>query len=274
MSKLTSFSIAMVLMVTPMALAQEEGRSVGERLDDAVITARVETTFLLNDSLSPFRINTTTKNGVVTLDGSVDSEVERDLAIELAKSAKGVQNVVDALEVQPAEGMAEEDPWQSGVQQATLRANVRKRLQSSDPELAKQIEVRAQADKVTLKGTVPSIKAQRRAIHIAEGTRGVDEVIDDLKVKTPEGEAVAKAEQRSSNWFTDEWLEKRLETSLMLSKHIPMRSLDVEVDNRVCTLTGRVLSEAQRDLAGQMAYDIAGIDDVINNIEVGGDEGT
>ncbi len=105
------------------------------------------------------------------------------------------------------------------------------------------------------------------------GTRGVEEVMDDLEVKGPAAETAARSE-RSSNVFTDEWLEKRLETSLMLSKHISIRSLDVEVDNRVCTLTGRVLSEEQRNLAGDLAEEINGIEEVVNKVEVGDDDAT
>jgi len=54
------------------ALAVPAGAAVRTAAKDALITGRIESTFLLNEQLNPFNINTTTKNGVVTLTGSVD----------------------------------------------------------------------------------------------------------------------------------------------------------------------------------------------------------
>jgi len=81
------------------ALAVPAGAAVRTAAKDALITGRIESTFLLNEQLNPFNINTTTKNGVVTLTGSVDEPTARQLAEDLARSVKGVVDVNNQIRV-------------------------------------------------------------------------------------------------------------------------------------------------------------------------------
>ena len=68
-----------------------------EKAEDAVsdtwITSKVKSAFIADSSLSGMDIKVETKQGVVSLSGVVGSDAERDLAIEKAKSIKGVVDV-------------------------------------------------------------------------------------------------------------------------------------------------------------------------------------
>src|SRR2546426_846663 len=74
-------------------------RTAGDSLHDASITMRIKTTYLFNGHLNPFRINVDTRDGVVTLHGTVPSDVHRDLAGRIAHDPEGVKHVVNQLQV-------------------------------------------------------------------------------------------------------------------------------------------------------------------------------
>jgi hyperosmotically inducible protein len=60
---------------------------------DTWITTKVKSTYGYSSNVNGSDITVNTDNGVVTLNGKVDSSTERALAIELAKNVKGVKSV-------------------------------------------------------------------------------------------------------------------------------------------------------------------------------------
>ena len=73
--------------------------TVGEKIDDAAITASVNASFAKDPDLSAIKINVDTKNGAVTLMGPAPTAVAKDRATELAKAVKGVTTVNNQLTV-------------------------------------------------------------------------------------------------------------------------------------------------------------------------------
>jgi len=68
-------------------------------LTDAKITTVITTRFLFDSEVGGTDIDVDTDNGVVTLNGSVESSAEKQLAIEIAKNAEDVRDVVDNLSI-------------------------------------------------------------------------------------------------------------------------------------------------------------------------------
>jgi osmotically-inducible protein OsmY len=78
----------------------KETRTVGDKIDDASITALVKTTLLSHRSTSGLHTKVATKNGVVTLSGMAKSAAEKDLASKLAKDVNGVEDVKNLMTVE------------------------------------------------------------------------------------------------------------------------------------------------------------------------------
>jgi osmotically-inducible protein OsmY len=89
-----------VTLLAPM-FAAACGKSVGETIDDATITAQVKTALLNDPQVAGLKIDVDTFKGVVTLSGAVKTTAERDKAIALARQTKGVKDVKSTLQVNP-----------------------------------------------------------------------------------------------------------------------------------------------------------------------------
>jgi len=71
--------------------------NVGTYMDDTAITAKIKADILQDPILKVFEINVVTTDGVVKLEGMVDSKISIDKATELARSVKDVKSVQNNL---------------------------------------------------------------------------------------------------------------------------------------------------------------------------------
>lgn len=164
----------------------QKQETIGQKIDDATITARIKTTYLFNRHLNPFRINVDTQDGVVTLEGVVKTDIQRDLAVAIAKSAKGVGSVRNELQV--SEGAVEnpdevDRTFTQAVVDATTTASVKTALTFSKGVRASDIDVTTRWGTVTLQGTVASKAERQLAEEVTRKTDGVKEVENRIQVR-------------------------------------------------------------------------------------------
>lgn len=87
-------------MVSSMSDDVEDGVDEGtSELTDAKIATVIKTRLLLDSDISGFDIDVDVEAGYVSLTGDVDSDAERQLALEIAKNASDVIEVKDNLRV-------------------------------------------------------------------------------------------------------------------------------------------------------------------------------
>jgi osmotically-inducible protein OsmY len=90
--------------------ARDVGAQVGEgaaraanQAKDAVgegtLTAKIKSKMALDDIVKASAIDVDTRDGVVTLSGTVTSEAERQRAVQLARETEGVRSVEDRLKI-------------------------------------------------------------------------------------------------------------------------------------------------------------------------------
>jgi hyperosmotically inducible periplasmic protein len=160
------------------------------KLKDAWLDGRIETAFTLNRHLNPFRIDTHVENGVVVLAGEVESDIDRDLAGEIAASVDGVTDVKNQLTVggensaERIKGAAKQTAsnFMDMVNDATTTATVKTRLMANSNTKAMQINVDTRDKVVTLSGTVDSSQERDLAEAIARNTGDVEKVDNRLQV--------------------------------------------------------------------------------------------
>jgi osmotically-inducible protein OsmY len=75
-------------------------QTVGQKIDDASITAQVKMTLLYHRSTSALNTSVKTKRGVVTLSGKAKSGAEMDLAAKFANDVNGVKSVNNRMTIE------------------------------------------------------------------------------------------------------------------------------------------------------------------------------
>lgn len=90
--------LAVLLLVASVAAAQA-GRTTGERIDDAKITAAVKAKLVADKARNLIAVNVDTRDGVVHLKGTVQTDRDRMEAERLAKETTGVVSVTNDLKV-------------------------------------------------------------------------------------------------------------------------------------------------------------------------------
>jgi len=88
------------MTVAKTAKETKETRTVGDKIDDASITALVKTTLLYHRSTSGLRTKVETKDSVVTLSGKAKNAAEKDLATKFAKDVNGVEVVNNRMSIE------------------------------------------------------------------------------------------------------------------------------------------------------------------------------
>lgn len=84
------------------AAGSQAGTSMGGKIDDVTITAKVSGSLAKDPDLSAIKINVDTKDGVVTLNGPAPNAAAKDKATSIAKQVQGVSSVNNQLMVTPS----------------------------------------------------------------------------------------------------------------------------------------------------------------------------
>ena len=163
--------------------------SAVQALDDVWLATSVRSKFFLDDDVRARDVDVSSRDGVVTLRGSVESERERRQAVALARNTDGVREVADELQVRPSTG---EDASRRGsagreVTGAVSDAWITTKVQAQyflDPDVrGAAIDVDTRNGVVTLSGSVSSAGARTAAEAIARDTAGVASVRNRLSVR-------------------------------------------------------------------------------------------
>jgi len=156
---------------------------------------------------------------------------------------------------------------------------------ASEPDLdAKDVKVDSDKDKanITVKGTVYSEAARTRVLAIAKSVEPNFTITDKIDVKPREvsreqyteemanqaRETAQSAGEKVGKSLEDAWLHTKVKTKLAANSTKEATKINVDVENRVVTLRGRVdTAEAKRD-AGRIASETNGVRRVNNQLVV------
>lgn len=83
----------------PATSASGPSTTMGEKIDDTVITTKVKTALLADDTVKGMDISVNTTMGEVQLTGVVDNQMQIDKAVEVAKAVEGVQRVQNGMTI-------------------------------------------------------------------------------------------------------------------------------------------------------------------------------
>ena len=164
-----------LIAVTPELAEEtdESDRSLGQKLDDTALTAKVRGAFALHRDLKDLDISVQVREATVLLDGSVQTRDQMDLARTWAQQVDGVQRVESSLEVkeegQTAEQMAE---------------RVESVLLQNDNLASYRLRASTVGDDVVLEGEVETSAERELAELLAERITGTEKLRNRIEVKS------------------------------------------------------------------------------------------
>jgi len=187
--RMAGISIAALLLATGLSTTALAGESANQddwqdSARDAWIDGKIEASYTLNQYLNPFTIDTRVEDGVVMLTGKVESQIDKDLAGEIALGIDGVTEVRNELAVVSGTRKPEDSSRDFGdyVSDVTVTARVKYALVENSSTDGLSINVDTKAAKVTLNGEVESAQVKELAERIASNVEGVAGVDNRLKI--------------------------------------------------------------------------------------------
>lgn len=187
-------AFAVVVPVYGVTSVEKTAEPRADRLSpearDAWLDGNLEATLLFNEHLDSFDIDTDVREGVAYLTGAVESDIDRDLAGELAQSIKGINRVENALVVDRtnvpdavhSDASRERASFRQSVLDATLSSRVKAQLLLNNNIGGLDIDVDSSDSRVTLSGDVKSDQERELAVAIARNTAGAKSVTDNLHI--------------------------------------------------------------------------------------------
>jgi osmotically-inducible protein OsmY len=200
-------------------------------------------------------VQATAHNGIVTLTGTVDVYDLKEEADKRTHRIKGVQGVLNNIEVAGA------DVPDAELQEKLIKAISYDRVgYGTTPFNA--IAVNVQNGVVTLAGHAYGPVDADSAVAVAANTRGVKDVVNDIQVDpvSPMDDRIRFAVFRSVYGFPS------------LNKYAidPAKPIRISVQNGNVTLYGVVDSQADKNVAGLRANTVPGVFRVTNDLQVAG----
>ena len=150
-------------------------RSFGETMDDVSIAAGVKSKLIWSRYTDALDIKVDAENGHVTLNGTTDSDVSKELAGNLAANTHGVYSVDNQLRVTNTTTSTTEDAGQA-ISDTWITTKVKSTLLYSANVHGRDITVTTTDGVVTLSGELNSGAERELAIELARSIRGVKDV--------------------------------------------------------------------------------------------------
>jgi osmotically-inducible protein OsmY len=194
--------------------------------------------------LQAAEIGVTAQDGIITLNGTVNSYAKKSEAEDAVKKVAGVKVVIEQIEVSLVKGVNKTDH--------EIAIEILNALATSWVS-AEQLKIKVEHGLVTLEGTLHwnfQKQAARKCIKNIIGVTGIKNLI------------VIKAETH------DEVEKKHLENALKLNWSMDDQDIRVKVSGKTVTLNGVVNSYYQKEEAERIAWQAPGVNAVINELSI------
>lgn len=248
--------LAGVLICAAVAAASvAPARAQDERPSDTRLEAVLVTALELNPHLNFYGIDVDVSDAHARLRGTVETEVEKTLAGDIARAVAGFEELDNDIVVRPDAARNVALPALArAVTDANVKARVQAQLLWNRHTRGSDIGVTAGYGRVTLSGQAASTEAADWAERIARSTRGVTEVINDVEIV--DGGGTGETDDES---VSDSWIAARVSRTLHFNEILDDSDIEVSTANAVVVLDGTVASDHQRRVATTLARNVYGV---------------
>ena len=236
-----------VLLASVSAYASE----TDGRIESSARKSYVFKTYLKDDA-----VKVQSKDGVVTLRGTVREESHKSLAQETVASLPGVKSVDNLLELKGERPAEESDGW--------IGTQVKWSLLYNRNVNGFGTQVLVTEGVVTLRGEAESQAQKDLTGEYAKDIKGVKEVKNEMTIAKVSSEPKKSMGEK----IDDASITAQIKMAFLTHHSTSAFKTGVAVSNGVVTLTGNAINAAGKDMAAKVAGDVHGVTKVINNMTV------
>jgi len=269
MMKAARFSaVLMVLAVALMVVSVPAPASqTDDRIESSAKQSYVWKTYLKGDD-----IKIESKDGVVTLTGTVLEEPHKSLAQETVASLPGVKSVDNRLELKGTPAAESADALVSARVKTALM--IHRNLSAIKPDVYVKDGI------VTLRGEAANPAQLDLTTEYIKDVEGVKDVKNEMTVsKAPKkptektmGEKVGRAMGDIGETIDDASITALVKMTLLYHRSTSTLRTKVETNAGVVTLGGKAKNAAEKDLVTKFVRDVSGVKTVVNNMTIEGAE--
>jgi osmotically-inducible protein OsmY len=240
----------MVAAVALLALSMPVYASKDSRIESSAKKSHVFMTYLKADD-----ITIQSKDGAVTLTGTVSEESHKSLAQETVAGLPGVKSVDNRLEVKGTPPAKNSDTWISTKVKTMLLFH---------RNVSAMTEVNTKDGIVTLQGKATSQAQKDLTTEYAKDVEGVKDVKNEMTIAK-----TSKKTQAVSRKVDDASITALVKMTLLYHRSTSALNTSVTTNNGVVTLSGKASNAAEKDLATKFAKDVNGVKSVKNQMTIG-----
>lgn len=160
------------------AVAAPATTTVGNEIDDTVVTTRVKSALLGDQNVKAFDIKVETRKGVVLLSGFVDTQFQMDHAIAVARAVEGVKGTESGMTLRDGKVTVG-----NKVDDSIVTTRVKSALLSDPAVKSADIAVVTSKGEVQLSGFVDSQAQIDRALEVARAVEGTQSIANQMSIK-------------------------------------------------------------------------------------------
>jgi osmotically-inducible protein OsmY len=249
----TMFPLTLAVAVSTMLMTSTPVRAADT---DSRIESSAAKSYTFKTTLKDDSIKVDSKDGVVTLTGTVTNASQKSLAEDTVASLPGVQSVDNQLVVSGAQPAEHSDAW--------ITMKVKTALLFHRNVSATGTSVYTDDGVVTLQGVAPSLAVKELTTEYVKDVDNVKEVKNDMTV----AKMAAASDATGSDKIDDASITAEVKSSLLLHRSTSALHTTVSTTDGVVTVSGVAKNEAEKSLVTKLATDINGVNSVVNNMTV------
>jgi len=236
-------AIALLASSTPLLASETDGR-----IESSFKDSYVSQTYLKGDA-----VKAESKDGIVTLSGTVNDASHKGLAEETAANLPGVTKVDNRLELKTGFPAEKSNEW--------LAMKIKTALLFHRNVSMVNTQVNVEEGIVTLRGEVAS-EAEKELTTEYANVEGVKKVKNEMTVaKAPKNEGQTMQEK-----IDDASITAQVKMALLFNRATSALKTSVSTKDGIVTLSGKAANGAEKDLVTKLVNDIRGVNSVVNNM--------
>jgi len=249
MKKICSISLMAAVLALLIISVPVHASKMDSSIESSAKKSYVFKTYLKTDD-----IKIQSKDGAVTLTGTVSEESHKSLAQETVAGLPGVKSVDNKLEVKGERPAEKSDAW--------LTTKVKTML-LFHRNVSAMTEVDTKDGIVTLRGEATSQAQKDLTTEYAKDVEGVKDVKNEITVtKTP------KKTRTAGEKIDDSSITAQVKMTLLYHRSTSALKTSVTTKKGVVTLSGKAKNAAEKDLATKFANDVNGVKEVKNQMTI------